>query len=243
MKKPQKTSILLAHQIVDEIVEEGLEPGTALLSESDMLERYAVSRGTLRETMRILETHGVVTIKTGPGGGAVVAGPGPRSLASMIALTLQVEGAPFAAVVDARLQLEPLLASEAATRRGKKDLVALRRAIEEMERSSDDPGTFLAQNHAFHAAVARAAKSPVLYRVVDSLNWIQDGTPLGVQYGQATLEEILAAHRHIYEAIEAKEAGEAATAMRRHIEAFAKHAKRDHAHLLKEPLRWEQVDP
>jgi GntR family transcriptional repressor for pyruvate dehydrogenase complex len=58
--------------IVRDIVERGRQPGDALEGESRMLERFGVSRASLREALRILETQGLITIKPGPGGGPSV---------------------------------------------------------------------------------------------------------------------------------------------------------------------------
>lgn len=240
--KPKKTAILVAQQIVDEIVDRGLEPGAALLPERVMLPRYGVARGTLRESLRILETYGLITIKTGPGGGPVVADAGSRPLASVIALVLQMSRTSFRSIVDARLQLEPLLAKEAAERRGEEDLAALRDSIEEMRAAIDDVGEFLNQNHVFHSAVARAAKNPVLFNMVVSLNWIQDGTAVGIDYAAKTRNAIVSAHRRIYQAVEAGNPEMAEAAMRIHIGEFADHAKRHYTHVLDQPLRWDQVD-
>src|ERR1700761_327644 len=87
--RPQKTAILLAQRIVGEITDQNLAPGTLLLPEREMLQRYGVARGTLREALRFLEIQGVLTIKPGPSGGPTVNTPDPRSLASAIALLLQ----------------------------------------------------------------------------------------------------------------------------------------------------------
>ena len=38
-------------------------------AEAELRERYGVSRAVLREAVRILEYHGAVTTKRGPGGG------------------------------------------------------------------------------------------------------------------------------------------------------------------------------
>jgi GntR family transcriptional repressor for pyruvate dehydrogenase complex len=240
--KPKKTAILVAQRIVDEIVDQGLEPGAALLPERVMLPRYEVARGTLRESLRILETYGLITIKTGPGGGPVVADAGSRPLASVIALVLQMSHTSFRSIVDARLQLEPLLAKEAAERRSEQDLEALRDSIEEMRAAIEDVGEFLDHNHVFHSAVAKAAKNPVLFNMVASLNWIQDGTAVGIDYPAKTRNAIVSAHRRIYQAIEAGNPEMAEAAMRIHIGEFADHAERHYAHVLDQPLRWDQVD-
>jgi GntR family transcriptional regulator, transcriptional repressor for pyruvate dehydrogenase complex len=240
--KPKKTAILVAQRIVDEIVDHNLQPGSPLLPERVMLPRYGVARGTLRESLRILETYGLITIKTGPGGGPVVADAGSRPLASVIALVLQMSRTSFRSIVDARLQLEPLLAKEAAERRTDEDLVALRDSIDEMRAEIDDGGEFLEGNHVFHAAVARAAQNPVLFNMAASLNWIQDGTAVGIDYPAKTRNAILSAHRRIYLAIEAGDPEMAEAAMRIHIGEFADHAERHYAHVLEAPLRWDQVD-
>jgi GntR family transcriptional regulator, transcriptional repressor for pyruvate dehydrogenase complex len=240
--KPKKTAILVAQRIVDEILDQELEAGSALLPERVMLPRYGVARGTLREALRILETYGLISIKTGPGGGPVVADAGSRPLASVIALVLQMDRASFRSIVDARLALEPLLAREAADRRDKADLAALAESIDEMRDVKADAGEFLDRNHVFHSAVAAAAKNPVLFNMVASLNWIVDGTALGIDYIPETRDAIVAAHRRIYVAIEAGDADMAEAAMRIHIGEFAAYAERNYAHVLDQPLRWDQVD-
>jgi DNA-binding FadR family transcriptional regulator len=240
--KPKKTAILVAQRIVDEIVDQDLQPGAPLLPERVMLPRYEVARGTLRESLRILETYGLITIKTGPGGGPVVADAGSRPLASVIALVLQMSHTSFRSIVDARLQLEPLLAREAAERREDSDLEELRDSNEQMRASIEDGNEFLNQNHVFHSAVAKAAKNPVLYNMVASLNWIQDGTAVGINYAPETREAIINAHRRIYTAIEAGDAEMAEAAMRIHIGEFAAYAERHYPHVLEQPLRWDQVD-
>lgn len=241
--RPKKTAVLVAQRLVDEITDRGFEPGTALFSEKEMLERFEVSRGTLREALRILETYGLITIKTGPGGGAMVADAGSRPLASAIALALQMNRTSFRSIVDARLLLEPLLAHEAALRRDEEDLAALRGSIEDMRADVDDVSAFLAENYVFHSAVAAAARNTVLFNMVASLNWIQDGTAVGIDYGPANREAILTAHRRIYLAIEAADAEMAEAAMRVHIGEFASFAEHHSGDVLDAPLRWEQVDP
>jgi GntR family transcriptional regulator, transcriptional repressor for pyruvate dehydrogenase complex len=240
--KPKKTALLVAQRIVDEIVEQELQPGAALLPERIMLPRYGVARGTLRESLRILETYGLITIKTGPGGGPVVADAGSKPLASVIALVLQMSRTSFRSIIDARLQLEPLLAREAAERRDDADLEALRESIDEMVRNIDDSGEFLADNHVFHSAVAQAGKNPVLFNMVASLNWIIDGTALGIDYVPATRDSIVKAHKRIYQAIEAGNPDMAEAAMRVHIGEFAAYAEKKFRHVLDQPLRWDQVD-
>jgi GntR family transcriptional regulator, transcriptional repressor for pyruvate dehydrogenase complex len=239
--RPRKTAMLLAQRIVDEIADNDLAPGTPLQSEADMLEKYGVARGTLREALRFLEIQGVVTIKTGPGGGAVVGDPGSQPLASVIALLLQLSHTSYRSIVDARLELEPMLARKAAGSRTEEDLEVLATSIDDMVASIDHGKVFLAHNQIFHTTIAHAAGNPVLFHFAASLAWIEDGTVLGIDYADETRKPIIAAHRRIFKAIEASDGEMAEAAMRLHVGAFAKYARKNFARVLDQPLRWDQV--
>lgn len=239
--KPRKTAMLLAQRIVDEIVEERLEPGTPMLAEAEMLKKYGVARGTLRETLRFLEMHGVVTIKTGPGGGAVVADPGSKPLASVIALLLQLSRTSFRSIVEARLVLEPVLARMAATRCSDDDLGRISAATEAMRENLENPRVFLAHNQVFHTMIAKAAGNPVLFHMAASLSWIEDGTALGISYTRQTRKPIIAAHHRIEAALEARDEGMAEAAMKLHVGEFAKYAEQNYEKVLDHPLRWDQA--
>lgn len=240
-ERPRKTAMLLAQRLVDEIVEGDLPPGTQLRSEADMLEKYGVARGTLRETLRFLEMQGVVTIKTGPGGGAVVADPGWQPIASAIALLLQLSRTSYRSIVEARLELEPMLARKAAAGRTKEDLETLLGSIDDMKDAEPGGRVFLAQNEIFHTTIAHAAGNPVLFHLAGSLAWIDDGTILGITYAEETRTPTINDHWRIYTAIKAKDGEMAEAAMRLHVGAFARYAERHFARVLDAPLRWNQV--
>lgn len=56
-----------AQRIVQDIAERDLAAGDRLAPEATMLKTYKVSRGTLREALRLLEVQGLVVMKSGPG--------------------------------------------------------------------------------------------------------------------------------------------------------------------------------
>ncbi|QOL80983.1 FadR/GntR family transcriptional regulator [Pseudooceanicola spongiae] len=64
--------VQVADQIKDWVVEQGLRMGDRLPSEAELIARFAMSKGTIREAMRILEAQGLVKTRTGPGGGSFV---------------------------------------------------------------------------------------------------------------------------------------------------------------------------
>jgi GntR family transcriptional repressor for pyruvate dehydrogenase complex len=241
--RPRKTAILLAQRIVAEIGDRGLPVGTPLPPERDMLEQYGVARGTLREALRFLEIQGVITIKTGPGGGPMVARPESRHLASTIAMMLQLTHTSFRSVLEARAVLEPALARSAAERITDEALTRLHDSLDAMRTHIDDADFFLAENERFHAIVAEAAGNQVFSLIITSLNWILDGAPLGVEYPIELREAVCKEHARIYQAITRRDPDRAASAMAAHIGGFTTYLERNFPRILEAPLRWDQVDP
>src|SRR5829696_99871 len=142
-------------QIADElralIVGGQLEEGESLGREPDLVERFGVSRPSLREALRILEAEGLITVVRGALGGVVVHEPNERMTARTAALVLQARNVPLADVYDARSVLEPAAAATVARssrrRSAGKELLGL---IDLQEASIDDPDAFGDTNARFH---------------------------------------------------------------------------------------------
>ena len=64
--------VRVAEAIKGWVVEQGLEPGDRLPGEAELIDRFGMSKGTIREAMRLLQAQGLVVTKTGPGGGSFV---------------------------------------------------------------------------------------------------------------------------------------------------------------------------
>jgi GntR family transcriptional regulator, transcriptional repressor for pyruvate dehydrogenase complex len=239
--KPKKTALLVSYRIVEQIARRELKPGAPLTPERDMLAEFGVARGTLREALRFLEMQGVITIKTGPGGGPVVAMPDSRQLASMIGLLLQFRGATYRTVLDARLVLEPVLAGKASENATAEQLEALADSLTAMSEHLDDNSFFLDENENFHELIAAASGNELFSLLIASLAWITDGTALGVQYHRKSRESVLETHTRIYEAIRARKPTRATAAMRAHVVEFATFLEKKYPFVLDTALTWEQI--
>jgi DNA-binding FadR family transcriptional regulator len=233
--------MLLAQRIVSEISDRHLSPGTPLPAERSMLETYGVARGTLREALRFLEIQGVITMKTGPGGGPTVGEPSSRNFASTIAMVLQLENAAFREVVEARVVLEPPMAAQAAVRITDDELELLHQSVRDMRDHLDDLDFFLHENENFHDLIGKASRNGFFALIISSLNWIIDGSPLGVDYPVETRRAVLTEHQRIYRAIADRDPARAAAAMSVHIRDYAAYLERYYPQLLDARLRWEQV--
>lgn len=239
--RPQKIAMLIAQKIVGEITDGNLTPGTALLSEREMLDEYAVSRGTLREALRFLEMQGVLWIKTGPGGGPVVGEPSSRPLASLLALLLQLSHTPFRDVLEARRVLEPALAAKAAERIDDATLEELAESVRRMRGHVGDHAAFLAENDTFHRLVARGAHNELLALFVGSLSWITDASPLGVDYTREAQEAVIREHQRIIRALRTRDSERAQATMASHLSDFAAYLEKRYPEILDVPLRWDLV--
>ena len=60
----------VAQRLLERIVAAKLSPGSSFATESELLSQFNVSRPTLRESLRILESQGVLELRPGPGGGS-----------------------------------------------------------------------------------------------------------------------------------------------------------------------------
>lgn len=68
-----KAAETVARRVVETILQQGLANGDRLPREAEMVEEFGVSRETLREALRLLETQRLIALRRGPGGGPVVA--------------------------------------------------------------------------------------------------------------------------------------------------------------------------
>jgi DNA-binding FadR family transcriptional regulator len=136
-----KTAELIAAHLRGQMVRGELKAGDTLPPEVTLMAQFGVSRPTLREAFRILETESLIHIRRGSRGGAQVVSPDIAVAARYVGLLLQVAGTTIADVYEARMVLEPAAAWMLATRRKKQDIADLTAVIDELvaQVESDEP--------------------------------------------------------------------------------------------------------
>lgn len=238
-RMPPKRAEVIAQRIVKDIRARGLRPGEPLATETDMCASHMVGRSTLREGLRILELLGVVEIRPGRGGGPIVATPNSRHLASTMALLMQFSETTFRSVIELRGYIEPIAASLCAVHRSEQTVRALQESVANMRADIDDEATFLHENHQFHTLVATGANNPLITYISNSLDWVLDGAPLGVQYTRKARRSVLAVHELICRTVEAGQPAEAAEAMRRHVAESAAYFETKYPNVMQQVVTWE----
>jgi len=168
-EKPQQ----IADELRGLIVSGELSEGDSLGHEPDLVERFGVSRPSLREALRILEAEGLITVVRGVRGGVIVHAPDQRMTARAAALLLQARNVSLADVFEARNLLEPVAARSIATARGRKAAVKeLRALVRDQENAIEDPDAFGVANAAFHQRLVSLGGNQTLSVVAEMLNEI-----------------------------------------------------------------------
>jgi DNA-binding FadR family transcriptional regulator len=151
--RPAKTAVLVAQAIRDRIVRGELQEGDALPNEAELSEQFSISRPTIREALRILESESLISIGRGVRSGARVHLPSREVASRHTGLMLQVGGTTLAEVYEARGALFSTAARLLAGRRTKADLRELQTAVERLRTLVDQPADFIAAAAGFNILV------------------------------------------------------------------------------------------
>ncbi len=210
----------VATQLRELVVDGTLVPGERLPAEDRLAASFGVSRGTVREALRMLVSEGLAETTRGVSGGTFVTTPRPELLRGQIETGLGLLSGSDAINTDelyeTRVSIEIPCSRWAAERRDDKDLERMRRAAVEVEHSTSTVGR-AHSSHDFHQAVVEAAGNrllaviaPPIWRAFQRSALRSDGRP-------DTWVDIDEDHLLILRAIEQQDADAAAEAMRRHL--------------------------
>ena len=156
-----KAAELVAARLRDQIVRGELREGDVLAPEGELMQRFGVSRPTLREAMRVLEGEALITVHRGARGGARVHTPDGETVAQFAGLVLQFRGATVADVYEARRALD-LAALRIIVGRGSLwDFVALDENVAAMGRATE-PGDIVELHDEFHTLLVELAGNQTL---------------------------------------------------------------------------------
>jgi DNA-binding FadR family transcriptional regulator len=123
-----KTAELIADQLRSSIVRGVLKKGDSLPTEMELVKQFGVSRPTLREAFRILESESLIVVRRGSRGGVLVCSPETSVAARHFGLMLQMSGTTLTDVYEARKVFEPAAAELLAQRASPDDVADLKAA-------------------------------------------------------------------------------------------------------------------
>ena len=220
--KVPKSSDVLADRLKQEILGDAYQLGSALPTERELVSATGLSRGSVREALRILEAQGLVHTKAGRYGGTTVSQPTNDQLAGHINLYAKGRSLPLRALVETRLALEPMVAALAAERRTEDDLATLRAIAARIDWAADsDPEVFLQENVSWHDAIAAASHNDLLQALATSVSGLMfEASKLKEFASTEVRQRVRFAHARILEAIAAGDADLARRRVERDLKAY-----------------------
>lgn len=236
-RRIEKVASQVARAIAKDIADRQLSPGTALEPESIMIERYQVSRASLREALRILETQGLISIKPGPGGGPLVSDVSSQDFGRMATLYFQVLGITFREIVEARLLLEPVMAGLAAER----DDPDAKARLGEVARAgwhADDNADWLRISDEFHAHVLSMSGNRTLNLLARSLKDVFTDRVSGLLFPPEDRDHVRTVHDAIAKAILRQERSKAQRLMEEHMREYATALEARYPTVMDELVDW-----
>lgn len=156
-------------QIQEAILDGRIRPGEKLPAERELGEMLGTSRGTLREALRVLEQKGLIEIRLGVGGGAIVKDPGGEQITESLAMLIRSQKVSLHHLAEFREDVEGTVAGLAARRATADDIHHLRELINAAkkcwETGVEQWPEFVRVDEKLHMFMARIAGNPV-YEVI-----------------------------------------------------------------------------
>lgn len=155
---PQKSYQHVVEQIQAAICDGDLKQGDRLPSENKLKDAFDTSRGTVREALRVLEQKGLVCIKPGVKGGAMIKEANTEAMSDSMALLIRHQKVSLEHLAEFRELLEGHAAQRAAISATPKDIRLLKNILDEIEahiqRDPEDWEEFHRLDANFHQALS-----------------------------------------------------------------------------------------
>lgn len=161
----RKLSDQVGDQIKQWVITSRLEPGDRLPPEGELVARFGVGRGTIREALKALEVQGLVRVRPGPSGGPQIAEVRFETAAGLLGNYFYFQRLDTDAIYEMRRQLEPQMAASVVgllTEADFERLEALNCACATEPDETEDRRRQRLDELEFHNVLARRCPNPLL---------------------------------------------------------------------------------
>ena len=202
---------------IHELIKEGrFKARDQLPSERELAETFKVSRTSVREALRTLESQGLIVSRTGMGN-FVVDLP-VEALVGPLARMLIDEKTALADVFELRKLIEPHIAALAAERATERDIAQLKKIVAKQLDAVNRGETGVDADAELHLCISRATQNQALQKLVFGLmEMLSRSREESLQTNERRKASI-DTHRKIVAAIEKHDQIEARNEMQFHIE-------------------------
>src|SRR6266545_1357694 len=229
-----KAGELVAAALRRQIITGELQPGEPLPTESLLMARFGVSRPTLREAFRILESESIIKVLRGAHGGARVMAPDGTVAARYTGLLLQYQGVPLADVYRARTAIEVSAVGDLAGAPAK-TIAVLEELVERGGELLDDAYGFANHDTAVHQAIMDLAGNQTMSLLASMLLHIMaaHNAHFMSRHGEAHERQAdrlaFKAHKKLVELLGSGDAAAAQAFWRKHLNNVEKYMVGDSA--------------
>lgn len=210
----------VVEQIQDAIMDGRLKVGERLPAERELKEMLQTSRSTLREALRVLEQKGLIKIKLGMGGGAIVKAVSSDKISESLDLLIRSQRVSLNHIAEFRERVEGSVAAIAAQRATDAHIKKLKELIK-AARACIQAEDFLLADKAFHLYVAEITGNPLYISMLkiihDNIKRYYDEF---LSMKEREMEENLVDLENIVAAIEVGDASKASDLVRSHVRRF-----------------------
>lgn len=216
--------------LVDQVVEKTTEyiqtnqlgPGDALPSAAALAERFSVSRSVIREALKSLEAHGIVSISNGKR--VTVGFITHEPLIALFSHAVRMRGTSVREFMEIRRGLEIDAAGSAAIRHTEKEMEKIRNLLAEMRRQLYDVDRFSQLDAEFHIAIAEATHNKMLLHLLVSIRHAVEVVSRAGRLRRLTPGEVNTVqelHDQIVEGMASRDATRARLCMEKHFDHVA----------------------
>jgi DNA-binding FadR family transcriptional regulator len=222
-----KLSHLVASKLRTQIASGQISDGSRLPPENELLEIFRVSRPTLREALRILETESLITIGRGVRSGATVSAPSANKATEYAAFVLAASGVTILDLHQARTFFEPEIVRQITANRHAGDATRLRERLAEFKDAlkTKHYAAIIKATNQFHETLAELSENRAVTLFIGILRNISDEVYSKIVANEASSSALLKASRRssrtyakLCDLVEAGDPAEAAAFWRDYME-------------------------
>jgi GntR family transcriptional regulator, transcriptional repressor for pyruvate dehydrogenase complex len=213
----------IVDQIQTSILNKTFEPGNKLPSERELKEMFNTSRSTLREALRVLEQKGLIEIKPGASGGAIVKQIDTDPITESLALLIKSGSISLEHLAEFRIKIEGSIVELAADRADDNDIIIMKSLLKESEAfvEKNDWQGVLAIDKKMHTMLGKISRNPVFQFIQKTIhanihNYYDEYLPMNKEVAEDNNNDFAI----IIKAIENKDGQKASSQIRDHVHRF-----------------------
>ena len=213
-RKARKLPEQIADKLREMIIQEEMKTGSKLPAEAELMARFSVSRSTVREAVKILQTEHIVDIRQGQGT-FLCAMPGLAE--DPLGLRFADQEELIAQLLETRLLIEPNVAALAAQRRNEDHLAEMKALLDKMDNAYLHGENYTPYDAEFHSVIAKCSGNDVIMRLLPT---IHESIRAGYHHTkrvEGSYQRASQCHLDMYRAIMEHDSERARSAAQRHM--------------------------